>query len=85
MNLYPNIKILFFAIASLLWFKGARGIIDYYIPDVFEYNILLVIIALVIFYMDDGVIDEISNKKIDFSPYYINNRNNRNPINTTKK
>lgn len=54
-----NIKILITAIASLFWFKGMYRMLDRIVEDTWFYNIIMVLVALFIFYIDDGKFYEI--------------------------
>ena len=60
-----NIKLLGIGLATLFWFKGMYRILDLLIPDDWYYSVILVIIALTVFYCNDGEFNELgqlSNK-----------------------
>lgn len=49
-----NLKHLIIGFAMLFWFKGMYRILDKYIKDSIENNIIIVIISLAVFYYIDG-------------------------------
>ena len=57
-----NLDIMITAVATLFWFKGMYRILDYIIPDTWFHSILLSFIALVIFYLNDGELNELGGK-----------------------
>jgi hypothetical protein len=56
-----NIKFLISALATLFWFKGMYRILDEIISDKIINNVILVIAALIIFYINNGEFDEIGS------------------------
>ena len=59
---YPNAYILIIAIGIALWFEGLNNIISYFIKSRDLYTgFTLCSIALIIFYMDDGKLNELYN------------------------
>lgn len=54
-----NLKLLGTGLATLFWFKGMYRILDLIIPDDLYYSVILVIIALSVFYYDDGELNEL--------------------------
>ena len=58
----PNLYILIVAIAVSLWFEGINVIISHIIPNkTLNTGFLLCVIALFIFYLDDGNLNELYN------------------------
>jgi len=54
-----NIKFFIVGLATLFWFKGMYRILDLLVPDDWYYAVLLVVIALTIFYCNDGEFNEL--------------------------
>jgi len=58
----PNIYIIVVAIAVSLWFEGVSTIIRTYVPkNNLQYGIMMCIVALAVFYLDDGSLKELHN------------------------
>jgi hypothetical protein len=60
---YPNVYSVIISVATVLWFKGIYTLIDsgmtYYNFNSIDYNILILLIALYIFYMNDYTLNEL--------------------------
>tara|TARA_Y100000389_G_scaffold190683_1_gene215789 strand:- start:245 stop:508 length:264 start_codon:yes stop_codon:yes gene_type:complete len=58
----PNVYIIVVAVAVSLWFEGINTILRNYIPkNNLNYGILMCVIALAVFYLDDGSLTELYN------------------------
>ena len=57
----PNLYIIIVAISIAIWFQGINFIINTYIKPTLTNGILLSIVSLLIFYMDDGNLSELYN------------------------
>lgn len=68
----PNIYIIVVAIAVSLWFEGVSTIIRNYVPkNNLQYGVMMCIVALAVFYLDDGSLKELHNYE---TPKSENNR-----------
>jgi hypothetical protein len=56
-----NLSLFIIGMATLFWFKGMYKILDYMIPDELSYHILLALIGLSIFYLNDGELNELGS------------------------
>ena len=57
----PNLYIIIVAISIAMWFQGVNFIINTYVKPTLTNGILLSIVSLLIFYMDDGNLSELYN------------------------
>ena len=57
----PNVYIIIVAIAIGVWFQGINFIINAYVKPTVRNGILLSVISLLIFYMDDYSLSELYN------------------------
>ena len=57
----PNVYIIIIAIAIGVWFQGINFIINAYVKPTVRNGILLSVISLFIFYMDDYSLSELYN------------------------
>ena len=62
---FPNLYIIIIAIAISLWFEGINEIIHSFIKPSLTNGILLSMIAMIIFYADDGNLNELYNLKTE--------------------
>ena len=69
----PNVYIIIIAIAIGVWFQGINFIINAYVKPTVRNGILLSVISLLIFYMDDYSLSELYNYK----PINKDNRKNK--------
>lgn len=61
----PNLYIIIVAVAIAMWFQGVNFIINTYVQPTLRNGILLSVISLLIFYMDDYSLSELYNYKPD--------------------
>ena len=59
----PNLYILIVAVAIAMWFQGVNFIINRYVPPTVINGLILCIVSLLIFYMDDQSLSELYNYK----------------------
>jgi len=57
----PNLYIIIVAIATAMWFQGINFIINIYVSPTLRNGILLSLVSLFIFYMDDYSLSELYN------------------------
>jgi len=57
----PNLYIIIVAIAIAIWFQGINFIINTYVKPTFKNGVILSIVSLLIFYLDDGNLSELYN------------------------
>lgn len=58
----PNIYIIVVAIAVSLWFEGVSTILRTYVPkNNLQYGMMMCVVSLAIFYLDDGSLTELHN------------------------
>ena len=56
----PNLYSIAVSLLLVLWFNGASGLINYYIPERgLMISIILLLIPAVLFYRDDGNLDKL--------------------------
>lgn len=60
-NKFPNIYIIIIAISIAMWFQGINFIINTYVKPTFRNGIILALVSLLIFYLDDGSLSELYN------------------------
>lgn len=60
--LKKNLTHLIIGFGVLFWFKGMYRILDYYIKDTMENNIIIVILSLIIFLSVDGSLEKIGSR-----------------------
>ena len=69
----PNVYIIIVAITIGVWFQGINFIINAYVKPTVRNGILLSVISLLIFYMDDYSLSELYN----YNPINKDNRKNK--------
>lgn len=57
----PNLYIIIVAVAIAMWFQGVNFIINTFVKPTFKNGIILSIVSLLIFYLDDGSLSELYN------------------------
>ena len=60
-NKCPNVYIVIVAVAIGVWFQGINFIINAYVKPTVRNGILLSVVSLLIFYMDDYSLSELYN------------------------
>lgn len=60
---YPNLYIIIIAVTISVWFEGINQILHHFISSSLQNGIMLCILALSIFYFDDGSLSELYNLK----------------------
>jgi hypothetical protein len=63
-----NLSLFIVGIASLFWLHGMFKILEYIIPDKLQYHILLAIVGISIFYLNDGELNELGDIKSSHTP-----------------
>jgi hypothetical protein len=71
-----NFNIIITAMATLFWFKGMYRILDYIIPDTIYYSVSMSLIALFIFYFNDGELNELG--KVNDAAYQPRDKKSEN-------